>query len=187
MDMQQLMSIMHFVEKLKDTTRHSFTSKGRQESVAEHSWRMAMLAYFVKDEFPEADIHKVILMCLFHDLGEAFEGDIPCFEKKPEEENREIRMIHEWIRELPSPYCGELTQLLQELCDRSTVEAQLAYALDGLEVVLQHNEADISTWNETEHHLLLEYAKERVAFSQYLTELRRVIRGETVGKIETQQ
>ncbi len=37
------------------------------------------MAYFVQDEFPEADIDKVIQMCIFHDMGEAITGDIPAF------------------------------------------------------------------------------------------------------------
>ena len=48
----ELLSIMHTVEKLKDTTRHSYTSRGRHESVAEHTFRLALMAYFIKDEFP---------------------------------------------------------------------------------------------------------------------------------------
>ena len=34
-----LLDILHTAEKLKDVTRHSYTSGGRHESVAEHSWR----------------------------------------------------------------------------------------------------------------------------------------------------
>ena len=47
--------------------------------IVEHSWRLAVMAYFVQDEFPEADIDKVIQMCIFHDMGEAITGDIPAF------------------------------------------------------------------------------------------------------------
>ena len=79
MDPRRLIEIMSVAEKLKNNTRHSWTSSNRQESVAEHSWRLSLMAYFVKDEFPEADISKVILMCIFHDLGEAITGDIPSF------------------------------------------------------------------------------------------------------------
>ena len=38
-------------EKLKCNTRHSWTSTGRRASVAEHSWRLALMAYLVRDEF----------------------------------------------------------------------------------------------------------------------------------------
>ena len=62
-------------------TRHCYTSSGRRESVAEHSWRISLMAMLLTKEFPEADMDKVIRMCLIHDMGEAFTGDIPTFEK----------------------------------------------------------------------------------------------------------
>ena len=39
------------------------------------------MAYLLQDEFPDLDMNKVIKMCLIHDLGECFTGDIPIFEK----------------------------------------------------------------------------------------------------------
>lgn len=81
MEARKLLEALHVAERLKDVTRHCYTSGGRHESVAEHCWRMALMAYFVSDEFPELDMNKVIKMCLIHDLGEAFTGDIPSFLK----------------------------------------------------------------------------------------------------------
>ena len=49
---EELLQILHTAEKLKDTTRHCDTSGGRRESVAEHSWRLALLAFLLRDEFP---------------------------------------------------------------------------------------------------------------------------------------
>lgn len=49
--------------------------------MAEHCWGMAVLAFVLTDEFPDVDIHRVMEMCLLHDLGE-IEGDVPAFEKK---------------------------------------------------------------------------------------------------------
>ena len=68
----ELLSILSVAEKLKCNTRHCYTSSGRHESVAEHSWRIALMAMLIAPEFPEADMDKVIRMCLIHDLGEAF-------------------------------------------------------------------------------------------------------------------
>ena len=72
MEPVRLLEALAVAEKLKDATRHCYTSGGRRESVAEHSWRITLMAYFVSDEFPEADIEKLMKMCLIHDLGEAF-------------------------------------------------------------------------------------------------------------------
>ncbi len=75
--------------KTQDTTRHCYTSKGRHESVAEHSWRIALMAFWLRDEFPQADMDKVIRMCLIHDLGECFTRDIPAFDKTAADEAAE--------------------------------------------------------------------------------------------------
>ena len=66
---EKLIEVLSVAERLKDATRHCYTSGGRHESVAEHSWRITLMAYFVSDEFPEADLLKIMKMCLIHDLG----------------------------------------------------------------------------------------------------------------------
>ena len=59
MDVKALLQILHTTEHLKDVTRHAYTSGGRHESVAEHSWRLCLMAFFLRDEFPELDMDKV--------------------------------------------------------------------------------------------------------------------------------
>ena len=49
MEIQALLQAMAVAEHLKNNTRHSWTSQGRHESVAEHSWRVTLMAYFVRD------------------------------------------------------------------------------------------------------------------------------------------
>ena len=63
------LEILSRAARLKTTPRHCETAPGRSESVADHSWRIALMALFMQDEFPELDINKVIRMCLIHDLG----------------------------------------------------------------------------------------------------------------------
>ena len=60
MDPRTLIELMKTPARLKDMTRHSWTRQGRHESVAEHTFSLALLAYFVKDEFPNLDIDRVI-------------------------------------------------------------------------------------------------------------------------------
>ena len=103
MDIKKLIETMSISENLKNYTRHSWTSTLRQESIAEHSWRLSLMAYFISDEFPEADINKIIQMCIFHDMGEAFTGDIPAFNKTDDHEKIESEMLYSWINTLPSP------------------------------------------------------------------------------------
>ena len=56
MEARKLLNAITIAERLKDTTRHCYTRNGRHESVAEHRWMMTLIAFFIKDEFPEADM-----------------------------------------------------------------------------------------------------------------------------------
>lgn len=181
-----LLAQLHLAERLKNTTRHCYTSSGRHESVAEHSWRLALMAYWISDEFPDLDMDKVIRMCLIHDLGEAFTGDIPVFLKKKTDESHEEDLLLNWVSSLPEPFCEEMRALYDEMIERKTPEAKLYKALDGLEAVIAHNESDISTWLPNEYELQLTYAYDRVQFSSYLKDLREAIRDETLNKIQTE-
>ena len=183
MEAKELLRVLHTAERLKDETRHCYTSGGRHESVAEHSWRLALTALFLRDEFPALDMDRVIRMCLIHDLGECFTGDIPSFLKSGGDEERERSALETWVASLPAPYSVELKTLYAEMDALETDEARLYKALDKLEAVIQHNESDIATWLPREYEPNLTYADENVAFSDYLKRLREEIRRETRNKI----
>lgn len=184
MNPRTLLDILHVAERLKDTTRHCFTSGGRHESVAEHSWRMTLMAYLIADEFPDADITKLLKMCLIHDLGECFTGDIPAFSKTDAHRQTEDALLHAWVDTLPEPIRSEWSVLYAEMEARETLEAKLHKALDNMEAVIQHNESDIGTWTENEYDLNLRYGYDKCAFSDYLTTLRDAIRADTEQKIK---
>ena len=179
-----LLNMLHTAERLKDTTRHCYTSGGRHESVAEHSWRLALMAYWMKDEFPELDMDRVIRMCLIHDLGECFTGDIPVFLKNQADGEKEDALLNQWVDSLPESTAIEMRELYREMNERTTKEARLYKALDGLEALISHNESDIATWQPNEFDLQLKYAWDRMAFSPYLMALREEVYRESVEKIE---
>lgn len=183
MDARKLLETLHVAERLKDVTRHCYTTNGRHESVAEHSWRAALMAYFLRDEFPEADMDKVIRMCLIHDLGEAFTGDIPSFLKTKSDEAKEDALLDAWVSSLPEPYASEMKELYAEMAARETVEAKIYKAIDNMEAVIQHNESPLDTWIEREYELNLTYGYDKVSFSAYLTALRDEIRKDTLEKL----
>ena len=184
MEARKFLEVLSVAERLKDETRHSYTSGGRHESVAEHSWRAALMAFFLRDEFPEADMDKVMRMCLIHDLGECFTGDIPAFDKTQAHEETEEKLLNDWVSTLPEPYATEMTELYQEMAERQTLEAKIYKAIDGLEAVIQHNEADIKTWMPNEYGLNRNYAYDKVAFSEYLMAFREMIGQDTDEKIQ---
>jgi putative hydrolase of HD superfamily len=68
-------------KRLKTVTRSAFTTTGEVESVAEHSWRLALMATLLAPQFPEVDGARLVRMCLIHDLGEAIGGDVPAPEQ----------------------------------------------------------------------------------------------------------
>ena len=179
----ELLEILRLSEKLKCNTRHCYTSSGRQESVAEHSWQIALMAMLIAPEFPEADMSKVIRMCLIHDLGEAFTGDIPAFEKTEAHEAAEAKALKAWVESLPEPFAAEMAELYAEMEARETVEAKIYKALDGLEALIQHNESDLATWLPLEYDLQQVYAFDRVDFSPYLKGLRQEVLQDTLDKI----
>ena len=183
MEPEKLLKSLSVAERLKDATRHCYTSGGRRESVAEHSWRITLMAYWVSDEFPEADLEKLMKMCLIHDLGEAFTGDIPTFNKTEADEQKESSLLGEWVAGLPQPFADEMRALYQEMEERKTLEARIYKALDNLEALIQHNESDISTWIPLEYDLQMTYGNDKVQFSDYLTKLRDEVRNDSKKKI----
>ncbi|MDO4864101.1 MAG: HD domain-containing protein [Ruminococcus sp.] len=183
MNAKEYLDILHTAERLKDTPRHCTTSSGRTESVAEHSWRVSLMAMLLRHEFPEADISKVVGMCLIHDLGECFTGDIPTFVKTDSDRAAEDSLLGEWVASLPSELAADLSALYAEMNAQETLEARLYKALDKLEALIQHNESPLSTWSENEFELNRTYAFDAAAFSEWLTELRREILVETMEKI----
>ena len=184
MDARALIDALTVAERLKDTMRHCYTKNGRRESVAEHCWMMTLAAFWMKDEFPEADMDKVLKMCLIHDLGEAFTGDVPAFEKTASNEQEEKRLLYGWVASLPGDIAKEMLSLYDEMEKRETLEAKIYKAVDGLEAVIQHNLSDISTWLPLEYELNMTYADDKVAFSEYRRALREEIRKDTLAKID---
>lgn len=184
---ETLLEILHTAERLKDTPRHAYTTEGRRESVAEHSWRLALFAFLLQDEFPNVQMDRVIRMCLIHDLGECFTGDIPTFEKTSADTALEDTLYLDWVTTLPDHLRTEMQDLLVEMDALQTNEAKLYKALDKLEAVIQHNESPIDTWLPLEYELNKTYANEQVAFSDYLIRLRQAILDETNRKIDKKQ
>ena len=179
----ELLQILSVAEKLKCNTRHCYTSSGRHESVAEHSWRIALMAMLIAPEFPEADMDKVIRMCLIHDLGEAFTGDIPTFDKTEADSQKEDALFDRWVQTLPECTREEFSGLLLEMNAMETLEAKIYKALDKMEAVIQHNESDIATWLPLEYDLQLRYGAENVTFSTWFQSLKSEIDQWTRRKI----
>lgn len=187
----ELLKILTITEKLKCNTRHCYTSSGRQESVAEHCFQMTLMAMLLEqeftEEFPDVDMGKVLRMCLIHDLGEAFTGDIPTFEKNDADTAKEGNILTDWIESFPKKEREQWKALYKEMNELSTTEARIYKAMDKMEAVIEHNMSDISTWLPLEYDLQFTYGREEVKFSNYTMELKKAVDQMTREKIEEER
>lgn len=185
----KIFEVIKLGEKLKSELRHSWLSNGRQESVAEHTWRVSLMAILIEPYLTkQVDTAKLLKMITIHDLVEAEAGDIPAFDTlnnatlKEQKSLNEIRAI-EKIRDMLENELGEELYLLWfEFEHKDTYEAKVANALDKLEAQIQHNEADISTWIEVEYTMSFLMDK-HVAFDSTLKLLKDMIEEEAEMKL----
>lgn len=187
MTQRQFIDFLKKIEPLKARTRHCWNPEGRQESVAEHSWRLALMPMLLRREFPQVNIDRVIQMCLIHDIGEAVTGDVPAFLKTAEDEETEAEAISGLLQSLPREVAVQFAQLFEEMRAMETEEAKLYKALDNMEAVISHNETDISTWLPNEYELQLTYGENNVQWSSWLQGLKEQVNQDTLSKIEQEK
>ena len=141
--MKEINGIMEFLkraEQLKSTLRSSHTATGRPESVAEHTWRLSLMAILLQKYYPDTDFEKLIKILVIHDMGEIINGDVPAIYQDPGvDKSLEERIDFESILDpLPNDLREEMLGLWDEYNEVSSEEAKLAKALDKLETLLQH-------------------------------------------------
>lgn len=151
MEPHELAGVLDFLrasERLKATHRSAYTSEGQRESVAEHTWRLCLMALVLAPEFPAADFARLVKICLVHDLGEAVGGDVPAPEQarrraaglatgKGDDERRDLMTL---LQPLPFRIRTEIMDLWNEYEAAQSPEAKLAKALDKLETIMQHTQ-----------------------------------------------
>lgn len=158
--LQSVLGVLKLAERLKFELRHSYTSSGRQESVAEHTWRMSLMAVLMEPYLEQkVDMTKLLKMIIVHDLIEAEAGDTSALDilrdpsLKKLKQQREVAAIEHLRDRLGKPLGMEIYALWYEFEDKETYVAKVANAFDKMEVQLQHNDADISTWESIEYDM----------------------------------
>ncbi len=113
------------------------------ESVADHSFRMAVMALILAKE-QGLDELKTVKIALVHDLVESIAGDIVTEEidehkqmSKAEKQETERKAMQELVQALPKKQATETVSLWEEFEARISKESQFVNELDGLEMVLQ--------------------------------------------------
>ncbi|MDR1018046.1 MAG: HD domain-containing protein [Lachnospiraceae bacterium] len=183
MDAETIVSFLKIANNLKTNVRHCWTKLDRRESISDHSHRMILFAWLIKDEIPDLDMDRLYELCMWHDIGEAVVGDTPSFLKGEKEEVEELDATKKLFSSLPKKQEEELLGIIDEYNAKETLEAKVATALDKLEATLSHNESDLSTWLELEKTLNITYAKEAVAGFPIFEEIQEIIAEETREKI----
>jgi len=137
-----LLDFLRRAERLKTVTRTAWTSEGKQESTAEHTWRMGLFALSLRPWFPELDFAKVLALVLVHDLGEAIHGDISAVLQAgaPPKLEQERRDLLELLTSAPDAVRRDFVAWWEEYNAAATPEAKFVKAVDKLETVLQHNQ-----------------------------------------------
>lgn len=181
--LKDILKFLHEAEKLKTLLRHSWLSSGRRESVAEHSWRMALMAIVISPNLKKpVDLSKVLKMVLIHDLGEIHYKDNWAFNKTPKDkEEQERKALTKLLRHLPPLTRSKILDLWEEFEAAKTPEALFAKFLDKTEVLLQHDEADIKFLNKKEIPFNLHHGKEWAEHDEFLKAFREAINQETIS------
>jgi 5'-deoxynucleotidase YfbR-like HD superfamily hydrolase len=180
-----ILAFLRSAERLKVTRRSAYTTTGEVESVAEHTWRLCLMALVLGRTLPDLDVDKLIRICLVHDLGEAIGGDVPAPEQarrleadptdaKAAGERRDLLTL---LAPLPAEVAGEITALWDEYEAAKTPEARLAKALDKLETILQHNQGENPP--EFDYRFNLEYGRRYTAEPPLIARLRELLDRET--------
>ena len=172
----QYIEFLQRAEQLKSTVRTAYTSAGRRESTAEHSWRLALMAMIFEDEFGGLDHHRILKLCLVHDLGEAIGGDIPAVAQKADAPKaaEERKDLLELTSVLPPQVREEILALWDEYESNRTPEAQVVKGLDKLETLIQHNQG-LNPENAIDYRFNLDYGRRYTDAHPLLDQIRRLV------------
>lgn len=181
--MNGILKFLHAAEKLKCELRHSWTSSGRRESVADHSWRVALMALALSSRL-RLDTEKCLKMALLHDIGEIYSGDSHALKASEASEAAERAGVQKLLEKISDRRLRkEIGGILEEFENLGSREARFVRLLDKLEVLIQHNEAPFRTWNGIEKKHEYGMAGKHAEKFGFLQQLARLIDRETGTKL----
>jgi len=178
-EIEGVLTFLRAAERLKTVMRSGWTSDGQQESVAEHTWRLCLMAMLLYGHTPGIDLARLLKMCLIHDLGEAIGGDVPAPAQnagasKAYQERSDLVQL---IAPLPPALRQEIVDLWDEYEAAGSPEAKIAKGLDKLETILQHNQGKNPA--NFDYAFNLEYGLRYTAADPIMSALRQRLDEET--------
>ena len=134
MNMERIADLLFEALMLKRLPRsgYSFLGAGK-ESVAEHSFNTAFIAFILSKLEPEADAARLMSMCLVHDLPETRIGDLNYVQKQYVSVD-ESKAVEHAVAGLP--FGSDIKDLIAEFNAGRSLEAQLARDADQLSLAL---------------------------------------------------
>ncbi|HEU4828943.1 MAG TPA: HD domain-containing protein [Gemmatimonadales bacterium] len=184
-DLDGMLAFLRSAERLKTVRRSGWTSAGEQESVAEHTWRLCLMAMVLYAGDPEIDLGRLLRICVVHDLGEAIGGDIPAPAQTGSKSAEERADLLELVAPLPEAARAEVVSLWDEYETAGSREARIAKGLDKLETILQHtqgrNPADF------DYRFNLEYGRGHTGNDPLLAAIRERLDAETARRAEASE
>ncbi len=178
-ELNGILSFLRHAEQLKNTLRSAWTSEGRSESTAEHTWRLCLMVMLFEKEYPDIDYKRLLKMCIIHDLGEVIGGDIPAIEQhkemnKAEDERKDLLKL---LTPLPEHLQIDIISLWDEYEQATSTEARLAKAFDKLETILQHNQG--KNPDSFDYGFNIEYGKQYTSEDPLIIAIRKILDEET--------
>jgi putative hydrolase of HD superfamily len=171
-ELDGVLAFLRAAERLKTVTRSGWTSTGKPESVAEHTWRLCLMVMVLYGRAEDIDLARLLKMCLIHDLGEAIGGDVPAPAQvagspKAGQERADLLSL---VEPLPAAGRREILELWDEYEAASSPEAKLAKGLDKLETILQHTQG--RNPDDFDYAFNLDYGQRYTAADPVLAALR---------------
>lgn len=140
------------VDKEKNIFRQTYLADGkRKENDAEHSWHLALSAVLLKEHMKaEADLTKVMVMVLIHDLVEIDAGDTYAYDEvgAATKREREVKAADRIFGLLPEDQETYFRSLWEEFEAYETAEAKFAHLLDNFQPLLLNDASDGRSWAE---------------------------------------
>ena len=171
-DLEGVLAFLRAAERLKTVVRSGWTSAGQPESVAEHTWRLCLMAMVLYGRADDIDLGRLLKMCLIHDLGEAIGGDVPAPAQvagSPKAGQERVDLLS-LVEPLPAAGRREILELWDEYEAASSPEAKLAKGLDKLETILQHTQG--RNPDDFDYAFNLDYGQRYTAADPVLAALR---------------
>ena len=183
----ELAGIIEFLraaEQLKNTTRTAWTSSGKQETVAAHTWRLCLMSLLFARAFPDVDVAKLLKICIIHDLGEAVGGDVSAVlqQGRPPKAEQERADLWQLLAPLPETLRNEIAGLWDEYEAATSQEARLAKAFDKLETIMQHNQGRNPP--DFDYRFNLDYGRQYTAGDPLIEAVRELLDRETEARAQ---